>query len=473
MRAQKPIFLTIPDKFIKELCKYLYYNEPNFIYKITYFYYLYYYIASKNIIKDDEYININIHKFRSLTVSNIDRYIKILINGEFIISDNLHIKGKKSLGYKLNSKYFQGSIKKIEIKSNTNLFKKISKQYIKENSHNNRDEPYLKIMRDFFMNTEIDYSEAANWIECNSIESQKHYLYTSINQLQDKRFRYFKRNKTNRRLDTNFTNLKSELRKFIKNDLVEIDLKNAQPFLFSMMIKSILYNNNNSIDNPCYICCRWLYDLVLKEFDFKYINSILNFHQNNKKSNLVNLNNFSDSVLKGDFYNDFIKNSNYNLTRKKIKSIVFKVMYSQNYYYRNYKKIIPYRKEKQAFAEFYPFIYEIITILKQKNNSILPIFLQKLESYIFIDCIAKELVNNNIIPLTIHDSVLVNTKDESATLKIINSIFLNKFNVIPAFHIKHLSNECKVISDECTISNVNISDYKKPSNLLSIESTLQ
>lgn len=68
------------------------------------------------------------------------------------------------------------------------------------------------------------------------------------------------------------------------------------------------------------------------------------------------------------------------------------------------------------------------------------IFLQRLESYIFIDCIAKELVAAGIIPLTIHDSAIVKAKDKSKALEIMNRVFIDNFGAIPTFDIKQLLN---------------------------------
>ncbi len=70
-------------------------------------------------------------------------------------------------------------------------------------------------MWDEFKRMELDYEVAKKWAEINANDSQKLCYLTSINHIEDKRFRYFKRNNTNQRLDTNLTNLKSDLTQFI------------------------------------------------------------------------------------------------------------------------------------------------------------------------------------------------------------------------------------------------------------------
>jgi len=189
--------------------------------------------------KNREYFSLNREYLKSVTISNIDRYIKILINGEFIISDNSFTVGVKSLMYKINPKFIK-ELCKIELQPNSKLSKNIIKKLYQSKAHYNRLEPHLRRMKDELMQMELDYNKANKWIEDNAIGFKKLSYLTSINHIEDKRFRYFKRNKTNRRLDTNLTNLKSDLRQFIKGDYVSIDLKNSQPLLLGILIDNII-----------------------------------------------------------------------------------------------------------------------------------------------------------------------------------------------------------------------------------------
>ena len=204
-----------------------------------------------------------------------------------------------------------------------------------------------------------------------------------------------------------------------------------------MLLKSIINQDNKQQGT---LCCYLVYSCIVKTFGIKRIKEISKIHQNQKKSFLVNLKTFNDSVISGTLYNDFIKSYSENITRDEVKEIMFKVLFSKNEIYINYKKIIPYEKDKKIFASIYPLIYESIENLKTKDNVLLPVFLQKIESYIFIDCIAKELVNAGIVPLTVHDSVIVKTEHQERTIKIINKIFIENFNVIPTFEIKLIHN---------------------------------
>jgi hypothetical protein len=440
MKVNKPFILDVPAAFIQGLNNYLKVNPPCFKYEIIYFYYITHcifvkQIQNKNEIENEQnqYVHINRKLLKAITVSNVTDYIKYLKDGEFIIGD-YYIPGKRSMEYRINPIYLSGT-EKIEVKPDCKLFCKIIKEQRKRNAHIDRLEPFLKRMRDEFMNIELDYQNAEKWILSQPEEVKRNAYMTSLSLIKDKRFRYFNRNKTNNRLDTNLTNLKSELKQFIIGDHVCIDLKNSQPFLFSMMLNRIIdQNNNNYTTIP--LCYQLSYINLVKTFGIRRIQAVSKIHQNQKKAYLVNLKSFNESVIAGTLYDDFAKRYAKGITRAEVKDIMFKVFFSKNEDFIKYRKIIPYEKDKKVFATVHPFIYESIQALKSNDNVLLPVFLQNLESYIFIDCIAKELINTGIVPLTVHDSVIVKREHQEKTIEIINKVFMENFNVIPTFAIE-------------------------------------
>ncbi len=419
----------MPDLLVKELHSYLSKHSPIFKFEITYFYYVIHYLILKQIqYKKKEYFSLNNEFIKSVTVSNIERYIKTLKNGEFIISDNLYKPGVKSLGYKINP-VFVKDFCQIKLVKESKLSKSLIKQRYKSKSHINRLEPYLKAMYDELMKVELDYQSAIKWTEINANDNQKLPYLTAINHIEDKRFRYFKRNRTNRRLDTNLTNLKSDLKQFIIGDYVSIDLKNSQPFLLGVLIDSIINNRDT-------LCCYLNEVNLVKAFGVKRINQVLLIHQNNEKPLMAEFRNYFNSALEGALYDDLVQP--FGVVRDTVKDIVIKVLFSRNECYKGYKKFVPYEDDKKIFASVFPFVYEVIKALKVKDHRTLPIYLQSLESYLFIDCIAKKLVDNGIVPFTIHDSVIVKTKDRVKTIEIMNDVFVKEIGVIPSYEIKKL-----------------------------------
>lgn len=441
MKVSKPISINIPRKFVDELEVYLLNMNLQHL-KREYFYFLFDWILTmhqmnKKSLENQEFVYINKKKLPSATVKNIGVYIKTLINGEFIFSNNHYIIGKKEIYYRLNPKYFDVDLFKFEIEKDSNLFKKVTHYLELKKTHLSRnEEPYLKEMRLYFKNLEMNYSEAYKYCE-NELNPLKKVAYlSSVTQLQDKRFRYFKRNKTNNRLDTNFTNLKSDLRKYVIGDFICIDLKNSQPFFLNQLLTQIIKEESNySKDTLCPI----LHETnIFKTFGIKRIKNILKIRQNQNKSFLANLSEFETAVNTGKIYEAFQLKFGSALERKEIKEILFKVLFSKNKPEEKLKSFIPYQKEKKKFEDIFPFIYHAICFLKDRENKLLPVFLQKIESYIFIDCIARKLVEVGIVPLTIHDSIIVEKTQLKYTMEIIEQVFKSNFDVIPKFEIKPL-----------------------------------
>lgn len=153
----------------------------------------------------------------------------------------------------------------------------------------------------------------------------------------------------------------------------------------------------------------------------------------------MNLKKFADCVNDGNLYEYVGKYFNRKYNRDEIKDMMFKVLFSRNFDYKNHTRFIPFEKEKKVFAEVFPIVAEMVKILKDGKYSsakykILPVLLQKIESYIFIDCISKDLVNAGIVPITIHDSIIVERQHKDKAIEIIHNVFAQKFNVIPLFH---------------------------------------
>ena len=152
---------------------------------------------------------------------------------------------------------------------------------------------------------------------------------------------------------------------------------------------------------------------------------------------MVNLS-FNESVQNGTLCDDFKNMYGNGLTRDEAKDIMFKALFSRNGIYKNRQAFPPYRKEKEIFAKVFQMVAEIVETLKEKDQLQLAIHLQTMESFVFIDSIAKKLVDNKIVPITIHDSEFVPKHQEAEALKIVGSVFMELFVTIPTFHIEPL-----------------------------------
>jgi hypothetical protein len=200
----------------------------------------------------------------------------------------------------------------------------------------------------------------------------------------------FKRNDTNKRLDTNLTNMASDLRKFIigYEKMSYLDLSNSQPVLFNILL--IKHKDKASKE-------------LQMEMDL-----------------------YLEVTVSGKWY-EWLQEL-YGLSRNECKEIWMKIAYSEN---------VHNIQVKSKFKEALPNIYAMIEKIKEKNHEQFAVELQNIESEIFIDEICRELVNQNIIPYTMHDGLLVPNESEQKTLDIMSSILKKHLGAVPNIKVEN------------------------------------
>ncbi|MFW5886367.1 MAG: hypothetical protein ACOCUL_01295 [Bacteroidota bacterium] len=439
MQVKKPIILYLPGLFVSQLEQELKTNPPKWNYQKEYFYYLSHYLIVKQIQQEKEkFFSLNTKKMKRTILWNIDNYVRYLVNGELLKRD-FYINGSKAYHYKINPILLDG-FRAVQINPHTKLFHKIINQQRNKQKHYNdadRRPFFLRKMWQSFKKLDFDYDAARNWIELQADSNKKHSYYSALQLMEDKRFRYFKRNKTNFRLDTNLTNLKKELRQFLIGDFVQIDLANSQPFLLSQVLNQIFNSINNTNTKAIPLCCSYFGIDIVQYFGFQSFKPLFKFPQNDAFYKSGELLDFMKTCESGRFYDNFLNRLD-NMTRKEVKDMIYRVFYSQNVVYEGFKKTVPFKKKKEQFAKMYPYIYEIIYLLKQKNYANLSVLLQRIESKVFIDTICPKLVDLGIVPITIHDSVIIEKKHLETALNVCKNVFYEVFEVMPTFHVESL-----------------------------------
>ncbi len=398
---------------------------------------------------DEDQLRISSKYFRSYISHGYSLYINWLIKHNIIICDKIKKEGK-SYAYAVHPK-MQSRIIQVEIPRKSLIGKKIIDNYNKQRKyHKSPGKHILQMRKAFESNLKINLNEALAWLEYNfknkNITYSQLYAHTiSIEMIDNEEF-YFKINKTNGRLDTNLTNLKSDLKQFIKGNLFSIDCKNSQPLILNYILEYIIYNNINykliksSNSNPNSTPPPSIFPslgttghkILSKDLSINDLQVLQNFPLSEVKIN--EFRRYKLSTFKSDFYDDMVKEYvklyKKPILRKHMKEVMYKVFFSTNY---------AYKEEKAIFKKNYPTVYEVIHKLKSsKSHNRLAICLQRIESEIFIQNIAKRLVENNIIPLTIHDSLVVFEKDTDRTLEIIGEVYLEIFQDIPQFQCSKL-----------------------------------
>ncbi len=436
MKRNKELVVHLPKKFVDALKIRLKENPPYFKYKMEYFYYIFHHILNlQNRRKRRDFQKINMVYLQNVTIANIRYLITYLKKENFILTDNHYIKGKKSFHYKINNDFFSDEVEEFVIARETKLGQKFFKEQQKSKANDNKLPYHLRLMKKEFERLDFDYENAFKWIAENNVSGYKKIAYLNSLEALKSGVRYFKRNKTNNRLDTNLTSLKKDFKQFMKGDFVSIDLKNSQPYLLGVLARQNLISPiNHQLIHPTTthttpLCCFFSSQKMTQTFGTRALQKISKIHKTFKKENKINFDHYFSAVSNGVFYEEFMKEYKEKLSRSEIKDVVFSVLFSKNHELQNKKKV---------FATLYPFLEEVIKVLKEKDYRNLSIYLQKIESYLFIDCISKELVENGIIPFTIHDFIIVKKEYQEKTLQIMKDVFLREIGCVGTFDVEVL-----------------------------------
>jgi repressor of nif and glnA expression len=94
---------------------------------------------------------------------------------------------------------------------------------------------------------------------------------------------------------------------------------------------------------------------------------------------------------------------------------------------------------KLAFQDKYPIISLILRYFKKNKHADLAIVLQKIESHIFIEQISHNLIDNGIVPITIHDSIIVKESDLEKSEEIMNQVLLENIGFTPKIQVENLN----------------------------------
>lgn len=381
--------------------------------------------------KNYGYSEIAIAQFKELIPSsdNLNDDIRFLIDHDLIMRNEFYRMGYNCKGYKIPKEYL-GTPLPVIIQSDK-LNKRITNQKERYRRMKAKNVEFAKT--EYYKNFKIDVNGANKAIlekavaeikdlcikvNLNYTESEIHdiihctngylkhraliLLRKEGNKLDDILHRYmvhttrlnaindgylfFKRNKTNGRLDTNLTSLPSFLRPYIISEerLMSIDIKNSQPY--------------------------FLYPLL----------------RNKPEIEKVELERYAELVINGTFYEYFeakYKDSfGFNRTRDQMKLICYKIYYSKNQSYLPYKKL---------FADSFPTIMEHINRTNSVQNNTLAIQLQTIESYSVLDVIMPLLAEKGIKPYTIHDSYVCKESEAETIEKVFTEKLIELYGNAP------------------------------------------
>ncbi|MBT8319903.1 MAG: hypothetical protein KJP01_07220 [Gramella sp.] len=414
---------------------YLTKHPPDFKYKIDHFYFIIEYLA-KGMEQGDldqnlGFINTSSVKLQK-RIKNYKQYLDHLLEHGFIRTDMEYIPGIKSKGYLISGKNEEDTtINLIPIESSVSRKNrtKDNKERIAKNRETEKNYPHLT--KWFNDKLKIDVQSAKSKLnELYPIQkggikgplkgkASRHTkrvksLY-SINKLANKNF-YYNVDDFGGRFHSNLTNIKKELRNYITYDgkrLVNIDIKNSQPFFSTLLFKPAFYKEKSEIfciwDIPT-LCYLWF----PKSYKYECAPFVIMLGKSLQKTDNEKYNEFIDMVNSGNFYEQIYSklypDKPYNKSDAKLMILIY--FFANN---RSRAKI------KQDFKKALPEVHKLFALIKRKNHRALAHILQRIESEIIIQRVTKRISNEapDLPIFTIHDSVATLQGNEDYVSRII------------------------------------------------------
>lgn len=238
---------------------------------------------------------------------------------------------------------------------------------------------------------------------------------------------HYSRDPTAFRLHTNFTNLKSDMRKHLRfngqQHYISQDIKSCQPLLVIALLDQNFWLNKR-VGNKLILS-----DLGLEMADFnqrawqellkllKDINSI---------EDVIT---YKDIVLSGKFYQKinkmlYNKDTITDEEKSRLKDEVFLMLYSKNHHHFPSKKI---------FKDNFPTITRLFELIKRGKHELLPTILQRIESNLIIDtaCVNLDEAYPEIPLLSIHDSLATTLEYKNIVKQELINTFETKLGITP------------------------------------------
>lgn len=319
------------------------------------------------------------------------------------VNEEYHIRNLKNLVFDYAK--MQDIIENIDVE-NEIIYPKIREQEMYCVCHKNGKTYYylgLNILDK--LNDDIQFFEFRNkyylqdvndFVNTKNEHIKLSYSY-SFNKLYNDDF-YAKRNSTNRRLDSNITNLskvffENDVIKWYGESLKEVDLCNSQPCILAYamshpeLFKTYFQDNN-------YI----LPEISLERDFFK----------------------FKDYVESGSLYEMLAKDAD--ISRGKAKNGVFEILFSRE---------TNNSSNKNKIKKVFPTVIKYVDDFKSQNGyKSFSVMLQKLESYLFLDYLLPVLQKNRLTVLTKHDCFICKESDVGKVKNIVSQ----KLNDIGLYH---------------------------------------
>lgn len=362
-----------------------------------------------------------------LVIHNYKQYLDFLMQAGVIQSDYYYVVGEKCKGYCFAEEYTGKKLIPIEttdygLHRGIGRLKEESSKKLKESI---RGYSYLTGWWDTG-NLKIDTKAAFEWIDRYKIErtsevpensdDRENQLKNIIDTCEDFKMQVRGINEgwlkygfsgKGHRFYNPISNLKKELRNYLTYEgkgLVSIDIKNSQPY-FSILLHQVAFweairakkSRIRGIEEIGGVVNVGIDDIIM----------LLKTPETQSYQRYQNQA-FLRLVVEGKLY-EYIQRNFSSLypdrfnNRENTKKEVMRIFYSDPK-----KDSIPFYEPCCWFGQHFPVTYELFRIIKASDYTLLPVLLQRIESFIVIDTICKKISKSYpAIPLfTIHDSIV-------------------------------------------------------------------
>ena len=381
--------------------------------------------------KNKGFVSLSSKMLREQGIHNYNEYIQYLRDRSIIERDKYFIRDKKTYGYRICKKY-RKPVRRVIVKT---IKRKGAKQYLA--LHNTKKKN--KFLKWFYTGQlTIDFEGAVKYLENKYLSSDKtnkedkinkfNYSIITCSGIHHQDF-YHTVDTTSQRVHTNLTNLPRDLKQFITyagSMLVSVDVKNAQPFFSTAILKQEFYSkdkefslgriiktNTNNKAKTSEATKQRMKRQANKLFPtITLLNSL-------KQTETQNIKEYIGLVTSGELYERYMlkykklwgKDIPRNIAKKKF----IKQLYSRPKHYKN---------ERQTFKLMFPAVHKVFSTLSGEYHNALAILLQRIESFLMIEKVCKRISKERPdLPIfTIHDNIVTTEGNEYYVEQVIKDV---------------------------------------------------
>ncbi|MFZ6024572.1 MAG: hypothetical protein ACOYVG_08985 [Bacteroidota bacterium] len=416
-------------------------------FKVNHLLYIIHIISSipaqnKSIKNQDGFVPVHAQTLQR-KVRNYNQYLKYLVDTGVLVVNRQYVPGKKSKGYKFAEKYnspltmFQYG-KTLTPKSGTR--KKLSAEQQRKYGHLVKwFSPEFTIDQQLsrcYIEWELKVNSTRNYKDRKTYVQQYNRSLASVENFSHRGAIFPTIDDFGYRFHSPLTNLKSELRNFLKYNglnLVSIDINNSQPYMSTLLFHpsfwetsqstDVLTHNKIGVNIEDVFNSRRVYDSFIM---------LCKKANNNKMSDLHR---YIGLVREGTFYEGVAKyTGSEEISRKEIKAAVFQTLFTHNRFIAQAEAA-----NKRLFKHHFPDVYDLFSRLKVKDKRTLPKLLQRIESHKILLGITKHIAQEqpNLPIFTIHDSIVTIEGSEAYLMETMTAQLTRTFGFPPKLTVSH------------------------------------